>query len=49
VTPSFAGLSSAGLYQINITIPSGLGAGEVALVGTVGGAQTQSGVLISLQ
>jgi uncharacterized protein (TIGR03437 family) len=49
VVPSFAGLSSAGLYQINLTVPAGLGAGDVALVATVGGVQTQSGVVISLQ
>jgi uncharacterized protein (TIGR03437 family) len=31
VTPSFAGLSSAGLYQINLTVPAGLGTGDVPL------------------
>jgi uncharacterized protein (TIGR03437 family) len=49
VTPTFAGLSSAGLYQINLAVPDGLGSGDVTLVATVGGMQTQSGVLISLQ
>jgi uncharacterized protein (TIGR03437 family) len=49
VTPSFAGLSEAGLYQINLTVPAGLGAGDVPLVATVGAAQTQPGVVISLQ
>jgi uncharacterized protein (TIGR03437 family) len=49
VTPIFAGLSSAGLYQINLTIPSGLGTGDVKLTGIVTGVQTQSGVMISLQ
>lgn len=49
VTPSFAGLTSAGLYQINLTIPAGLGTGSVPIVATVGGVQTQSGVSISLQ
>jgi uncharacterized protein (TIGR03437 family) len=48
VNPSFAGLSSAGLYQINLTIPAGLGTGDVPLTATVGGAQTQSGVVITL-
>jgi hypothetical protein len=48
VTPSFAGLSSAGLFQINLTIPTGLGTGDVPLTATVGGVQTQSGVVISL-
>src|SRR5580693_246110 len=41
VTPSFVGISSAGLYQINLTVPSGLGAGEVPIGALVGGAQTQ--------
>jgi uncharacterized protein (TIGR03437 family) len=49
VTPSFAGLSEAGLYQINLTVPAGLGAGDVPLAATVGAAQTQPGVVISLQ
>lgn len=49
VTPSFAGLSGAGLYQLNLTVPSGLGIGDVPLQATVGGAQTPSGVVISLQ
>ena len=49
VTPSFAGLSSAGVYQINLTVPPGLGTGDVPLVATVSGAQTPAGVVISLQ
>jgi uncharacterized protein (TIGR03437 family) len=49
VTPAFAGLVGAGLYQVNLTVPAGLGAGDVPLVATVGGAQSPSGVVISLQ
>jgi uncharacterized protein (TIGR03437 family) len=49
VTPSFAGLAGAGLYQINVTIPSGIGTGDVPLQASVGGAQTPSGVVVSLQ
>jgi uncharacterized protein (TIGR03437 family) len=49
VTPTFAGLSGAGLYQINLTVPPGLGTGDVPLQATVGGIQTPSGVVISLQ
>lgn len=49
VTPAFAGLSGAGLYQINLTVPSGLGTGDISLQATVGGIQTPSGVVISLQ
>ncbi len=49
VIPTFAGLSGAGLYQLNVTVPSGLGTGDVSLQATVGGVQTPSGVEISLQ
>lgn len=49
VTPSFAGITSAGLYQMNLIVPAGLGAGDLALGATVGGAGTPSGVVISLQ
>jgi uncharacterized protein (TIGR03437 family) len=48
VAPSFAGESSAGLYQINVTIPPGLGTGDVSLQASVGGSQTPI-VVISLQ
>ncbi len=49
VIPSFAGVTQAGLYQINLTIPGGLGTGDVSLAGTVAGPQTPAGVVISLQ
>jgi uncharacterized protein (TIGR03437 family) len=49
VIPTLAGLAEAGVYQINLTVPAGLGKGDVPLVATVGGAQTQSGIVISLQ
>jgi uncharacterized protein (TIGR03437 family) len=49
VVPSFAGLSSAGLYQINLTIPAGLGTGDVPISATVAGVSTQANGVISLQ
>ena len=49
VVPSGAGVGSAGLYQVNVTIPAGLGTGDLGLVATVGGVKTQSGVSIALQ
>jgi uncharacterized protein (TIGR03437 family) len=49
VTPAFAGLTSAGLYQINLTIPQGLGTGDQPLLATVAGSQTQPTVVLSLQ
>ena len=49
VTPLFAGISGAGLYQLNLIIPPGLGTGDISLQATVGGVQTPTGVVISLQ
>jgi uncharacterized protein (TIGR03437 family) len=49
VIPSFAGLSGAGLVQINLVLPAGLGAGDVTLVASVNGVSTQSNVVISVQ
>jgi uncharacterized protein (TIGR03437 family) len=49
VAPSFAGLSSAGLYQLNLSIPLNSGTGDVPLSAIAGGAQTPPGVVISLQ
>jgi uncharacterized protein (TIGR03437 family) len=49
VTPTFAGLTSAGLYQINLIVPAGLGKGDVALQAIVGGVPTPSGVVLSVQ
>jgi uncharacterized protein (TIGR03437 family) len=45
----FVGLSSAGLYQINLKVPCGLGSGDVPIRALVGGGDTQLGVLFSLQ
>jgi len=36
----FAGLVGAGLYQINITVPSGLSAGDHVVVASVAGVQS---------
>ena len=49
VLPTFAGLTGAGLYQINLTVPDVLGTGDVPLVAIVGGSQTPPNVVISLQ
>jgi len=49
LVPDFTGLSGAGLFQINLTVPAGLGTGDVSLVATVGGVQTPAGAVISLQ
>jgi uncharacterized protein (TIGR03437 family) len=49
VTPSFAGITEAGLFQLNFTVPGGLGSGNLSITAMVGGAQTPSGVVIPLQ
>ena len=49
VTPVFAGITAAGLYQFNVVVPSGLGTGDQPLAATVGGAQSQAKVVVSLQ
>ena len=49
VQPIFVGLSSAGLYQINLTVPDNLGQGDVPIQVRVGGQQSPAGVLFSLQ
>ncbi len=45
----FAGLVEAGVYQFNVTVPPDLTSGNAAVVATVGGVQTQSGVSIPVQ
>jgi uncharacterized protein (TIGR03437 family) len=49
VSPAFVGLSSAGLYQINLVIPPGLGEGDLFIAATIGGMPTQKGVVFSLR
>jgi uncharacterized protein (TIGR03437 family) len=46
---SFSGLSEAGVYQFNLTVPAGLGTGDVPVVALVGDMQTQNNVVIALQ
>ncbi len=45
----FSGLTSAGLYQFNVKIPTGLGTGDKSVVFSVGGLSTASNNVISLQ
>jgi uncharacterized protein (TIGR03437 family) len=49
VTPAFAGITQAGLFQFNLALPTGLGTGDVPLSAIVGGIQTPAGVFIALQ
>ena len=45
---AYAGLVEAGLYQFNVTVPN-VPSGDAAVVAQIGGVQTQTGVLISIQ
>jgi len=49
VTPIFAGLSASGLYQFNVTVPSGLASGDFPVSATIGGFTTQTGAVITVQ
>ncbi len=44
----FAGMTSTGVYQLNIVVPA-VSAGDQVLLASVGGTQTPAGVLLSLQ
>ncbi|HVW86260.1 MAG TPA: hypothetical protein VHB50_16345, partial [Bryobacteraceae bacterium] len=48
VHPDFVGLSSSGLYQVNLTVPTGLGEGLVPIEASVGGMRTQPKVVFPL-
>jgi len=47
-TVVFAGLVGPGLYQLNVTVPA-LPNGDAAVVATVGGVSTQTGVSVTVQ
>jgi uncharacterized protein (TIGR03437 family) len=49
VTPLFAGIVSPGQFQINVVIPAGLGTGDVSIVASVGGVQTQANIVLAVQ
>jgi uncharacterized protein (TIGR03437 family) len=49
VKPDFAGITEAGLFQFNLTIPAGVGSGDVAIAATAGGLQTPANILIAAQ
>jgi uncharacterized protein (TIGR03437 family) len=39
----------SGLYQFNVTVPTGLPSGDAAVAATIGGVSTQTGVLLTVQ
>jgi len=48
-TVLFGGLTGTGLYQFNVTVPTGLPSGDAAVAATIGGVSTQTGVLLTVQ
>jgi uncharacterized protein (TIGR03437 family) len=52
VVTSFTGISEAGTYQFNLTVPAGLGTGDVSITASVTGVSTATGepsAVIALQ
>jgi uncharacterized protein (TIGR03437 family) len=49
VNAQWAGISGAGLWQINVQVPSSLPSGDGLVVAQVGGVQTQGGAYITVQ
>ena len=45
---AFAGLTGAGLYQMNVTIPAAVPNGDQPIVATINGQRTQAGALITI-
>jgi uncharacterized protein (TIGR03437 family) len=44
-----AGIPMAGVWQLNVQVPADTPVGDVAIVGQVGGKQTQNGALLTIQ
>ena len=49
VIPDWVGISAAGLFQLNLTVPFGLGAGDQPIQALVNGVSSPIGVVLSLQ
>jgi uncharacterized protein (TIGR03437 family) len=47
--PLWAGITEAGLWQMNIQVPQGASSGDAAVVAQIGGKSTQSNVFLSIQ
>ena len=48
-TVTYAGLTGAGLYQINVTVPASTPNGDMPVVATINGASTQAGAIVTVQ
>jgi uncharacterized protein (TIGR03437 family) len=49
LTPDFAGLVGAGLYQINVRIPPAAADGNLAIRATIQGVQTLNGLVVAVK
>jgi uncharacterized protein (TIGR03437 family) len=47
-TVAFGGLVGPGLYQFNVTVPANLPSGDAAVLATLGGVTTQTGVSLTV-
>ena len=45
---TYAGMIAPGLYQINVTLPTGLPTGDAEVIATIGNAATQGGVFVTV-
>jgi uncharacterized protein (TIGR03437 family) len=45
----FAGLVESGLYQFNVTVPSSLPSGDATVLASIGGVESQTGLLVTIQ
>jgi uncharacterized protein (TIGR03118 family) len=45
----FAGLTATGLYQLNVTVPTGLPDGDAAVVATINGLSSPTGAAIAIK
>ncbi len=48
-TVTFAGLSAAGLNQVNVTVPAGAPDGDLPVIATVSGVATPDGIVVSVR
>jgi uncharacterized protein (TIGR03437 family) len=48
-TVTFAGLTGAGVYQINVTVPASAPGGDIPVIATINGVSTQANAIITVQ
>jgi uncharacterized protein (TIGR03118 family) len=48
-TVAYDGLTGAGLYQLNVTIPASTPNGDMPVVATINGVSTQTGAIVTVQ